>query len=110
MQCRLADMQAVTWLMTVPGASRTVLDIRIPYANASLADVLGHVPDQFASQATAELLAQSAYQHAANLAPFGTPLLGVACTCALVTDRLKKGKHKVSPAAMTCIYDLFLTS
>lgn len=81
--------------MTVSGASRTVLDIRVPYANASLAGVLGHVPTNYASQDTAASMAQAAYRNAANLSPFGTQILGVSCTCALITDRVKKGNHKV---------------
>ena len=81
--------------MTTPGASRTILDIRVPYANTSLAEVLGHAPDNYASDATAAAMAQAAYRQAANLASFGTKVFGVACTCALVTDRIKKGDHKV---------------
>ena len=33
-------------LLTVPGASATVLDARIPYANAALAEFIGAVPEQ----------------------------------------------------------------
>ena len=89
-------MQAVTWLLTVPGASRTLLDVRIPYATSSLTEVLGHVPDNYATKSTAALMAQAAYRHAADLAPFGASLLGVSCTCSLVSDRLKKGDHKLT--------------
>ncbi|NCF44140.1 MAG: hypothetical protein GWP70_04885, partial [Proteobacteria bacterium] len=32
-------------LLAVPGASRTVLDATIPYANAALAQLLGGVPE-----------------------------------------------------------------
>lgn len=41
--------QAVAWLLSVPGASRTVLDMRIPYSRASLKDVLGKSPETYAS-------------------------------------------------------------
>lgn len=40
--------QAVAWLLSVPGASRTVLDMRIPYSRASLQDVLGKSPEVYA--------------------------------------------------------------
>lgn len=33
-------LQALSWLLTVPGSSRTILDARIPYAQAALAQVL----------------------------------------------------------------------
>lgn len=39
----------MAWLLSVPGASRTVLDIRVPYNRASLADLLGHAPAVYAS-------------------------------------------------------------
>lgn len=42
-------MQAVGWLLAVPGASRTVLDMRIPYSRASMADMLGAVPQSYTS-------------------------------------------------------------
>jgi nicotinamide mononucleotide (NMN) deamidase PncC len=38
------------WLLSVPGASRTVLDIRVPYSRASLADMLGAAPQTYASK------------------------------------------------------------
>ena len=42
-------LQAVAWLLSVPGASRTVLDMRIPYSRNSLNDVLGKSPESYAS-------------------------------------------------------------
>lgn len=38
----------MAWLLSVPGASRTVLDMRIPYSRNSLKDVLGKSPDSYA--------------------------------------------------------------
>ena len=78
-----------------------MLDVRIPYANSSVAEVLGSVPQQYASQDTAVAMARAAYQKAANLAAFGTELLGASLTCALVTDRPKKGEHKVGRKCQT---------
>ncbi len=40
-------------------------------------------------------MADAAFKSATTLAPFGVPLIGLGCTCALVTDREKKGDHKV---------------
>ena len=42
-------MQAVSWLLSVPGASRTVLDVRVPYSRTSMAEVLGAPPANYAS-------------------------------------------------------------
>ena len=60
-----------------------------------MAEVLGREPEKFASTQTAVDMARSAYRQAAHLSPFGTAILGVSCTCALATGRIKKGDHKV---------------
>lgn len=92
--------QALSWLLTVPGASRTVLDARVPYATQALADVLGGTePATFASPETARGMAAAAYRAAVQVAPYGTPVVGLGCSCALATDRPKRGDHKVIVAA-----------
>lgn len=87
-------MQAPSWLLSVPGASRTVLECRIPYSSSSLTQLLGHTPASYASATTAEAMAKEAYRQAAALSPFGTPILGVGATCALATDRDRLGDHR----------------
>lgn len=87
--------QAPAWLLTVPGASRTVLEVRVPYATGSLAAVLGGEPKAYASAETALEMAKAAFCHAADLSPFGADIVGIGCTCALATDRSKRGEHKV---------------
>eukprot|EP00887_Chlorella_sp_A99_P007845 scaffold20.g7845.t1 len=91
---------AVSWLLTVPGASRTVLEVRVPYSPVSLGEVLGYCPKAYANAETAAALARAAFRHAADLSPFGTDVVGVGCTCALATDREKRGEHKAFVA--TC--------
>ena len=87
--------QALADLLAVPGASRTVLEALIPYSAKSLAEFLGTSPSQAVSTATAKELAQAAYQRALQLRENNTiPVVGVACTAALVTDRPKKGEHR----------------
>lgn len=87
--------QSVSWLLSVPGASRTMLEVKVPYSTSSLAEVLGHEPEAaYASSETAAELARAAYRQAANLSEFGAAILGVGCTCALTTDREKRGEHK----------------
>ncbi len=88
--------QALTWLLTVPGASRTVLESRVPYAQSALHNILGQGTANYASVGTANSMAKAAYQQAAKLSPFGVSIVGVGCTCALMTDRIKKGDHKAS--------------
>ena len=92
-----AGIQALSWLLAVPGASHTVLDARVPYAPAAMAELLGATPETFASPETAVAMARAAYRQAAHLAALGEPLVGLGCTCALATDRPKQGQHKAWP-------------
>lgn len=86
----------LTWLLSVPGASKTVLEARIPYGGGkSMAEILAREPETYACTLTAVEMARAAYRQAAHLSEFGVPILGVSCTCALATDRVKKGDHKV---------------
>ncbi|KAL6763702.1 hypothetical protein V8C86DRAFT_2488580 [Haematococcus lacustris] len=86
--------QAVAWLLTVPGASNTVLEANVPYCRGSLVDLLGQEPEQYCSAATAIDMARVAFQRAATVASFGVPLLGVAATCSLASVPLKRGAHR----------------
>jgi nicotinamide mononucleotide (NMN) deamidase PncC len=86
-------------LLTTPGASGTVLEAVVPYAQAALTDLLGRAPDQACSPATARSLAMSAFDRARELGahePFG-----LGCTASLATDRVKRGKHRACVAVQT---------
>ena len=93
--------QAISWLLTVPGASRTVLETLVPYSEQALESFLGEVPSQIASPETAETMARQAYSRAIELAPSNTPAVGIACTAAIATDRPKRGAHRVHVARST---------
>jgi hypothetical protein len=56
-------------------------------------------PAQFCSAAAAAAMARAAYRRAADHTPFGTPILGVAATCALASDPPKRGEHRAYVAA-----------
>jgi len=84
---------AVAELLAVPGASRTILEARVPYHNQSLIEFLGRTPEQFCSAETSRAMAQRAFERAAVLAP-GQPIIGLGCTATLATDRPKKGDHR----------------
>jgi hypothetical protein len=91
-------------LLTTPGASATVLEARVPYAAAAMAELLGRVPEQACSDATARALAMAAFQRApardrrwaAGIRPFG-----LACTASLATNRSKRGAHRAHVALQT---------
>lgn len=89
----------LTEILGTAGASRTVLDARIPYSDAALSELLGAAPEQSCSEATARAMAMSAFQQArllGALRPFG-----FACTASLATDHVKKGDHRAHAAIQT---------
>ncbi|HYT88467.1 MAG TPA: hypothetical protein VEL76_07145 [Gemmataceae bacterium] len=84
---------AAAALLNVPGGSRTLLEVSIPYNQQALTEYLGRAPEQFCSSATSLTLARRALERARWLAP-GQPVAGVGCTASLATDRPKKGDHR----------------
>jgi hypothetical protein len=84
---------AAALLLNVPGGSRSVLEVRVPYGESSLVEFLGYRPEHFCTVATSRDMAARAYERAGWLAP-GEPVVGLACTASLATDRPKKGDHR----------------
>jgi nicotinamide mononucleotide (NMN) deamidase PncC len=80
------------WLLSVPGGSRCLLEVVIPYAERALNEFLGHRPDSFCSEPTAVEMARRSRERAGWLA--GGEGAGVACTAGLRTDRPKRGDHR----------------
>ena len=104
----------VSDLLQVPGASNTVLESRIPYAQASLTDLLGRAPDQACSLDTALDLASTAFARALALAPDRPGhLLGIGLTASLASQPIKRGPHRVHLAIQsqqrTCWWHLELS-
>jgi hypothetical protein len=103
---------AVGLLLSVPGGSRTVLEVTVPYDERALADFLGRRPEQFCSLATSGDMAARARARARWLLP-GEAVAGVGCTASLATDRPKRGDHRfhltVQRGADSAGYSLTLT-
>ncbi|HEY2250431.1 MAG TPA: CinA family protein, partial [Planctomycetaceae bacterium] len=93
--------RAISRLLSVPGASRTILEAIVPYAEPALARFLGGKPDQFCSPGTARTMAMAGYRRALADAGSPTQALGLACTASLATDRPKHGPHRLHVAAQT---------
>lgn len=71
--------RAVADLLTVPGASRTVLEAWAPYGERSLTGCLGATPRQAVSVETASAMARKACERAIRLRPRAdAPVMGVA--------------------------------
>lgn len=109
-------------VLGVPGASRTVLEAKVPYAAASLAELLGGQPEQACSGPTARAMAMAALQRALHLAQSAEPsavggaeappagpnagpgadhIFGFAATASLATDRAKRGPCRAHVAVQT---------
>lgn len=106
--------RAVAELLEVPGGSRTLLEAVVPYSAAALSQWLGAEPEHFCSAHTARLMAMAAYRRAeklaaiepprqANAAPLaaGATLAGIGCTASLLSDRPKRGQHRIHVAYQT---------
>jgi len=93
--------RAIAELLEVPGASRTVLEVVVPYSGPALIDWLGGPPDQFCSAETARAMAMAAFRRACRLNEGEEPSAGVACTASLATDRPKRGPHRAHVAIQT---------
>lgn len=102
--------QALTWLLELPGSSRTVLEISVPYGPEALEEQLGYTPPKFVTPEVAQQLATRAFEHAQKLTS-GIPL-GVGCTASLATLHPKRGEHRVVIAVRSSegftTYDLIL--
>jgi hypothetical protein len=89
-----AGNSALSWVLGVAGASRTVLEALVPYSGRSLEQYLGHAPKQAVSATSARLMARAAYRRSLILREGSSPVLGVSCTAAIATDRRKRGAHR----------------
>jgi hypothetical protein len=88
-----AGTDALSWLLGVAGASRTIIEALVPYDSAAFTDFLGQEPEQYVSAETAALMAGRALTRGRWLRP-GETVIGVACTATIVTDRPKRGEHR----------------
>ncbi len=87
-------------LLNVPGASRTVVEIQVPYAIPALEQFLCFAPERACSVATSQAMARRAWQRARWLADT-TEVFGLGCTASLATDRPKKGAHRFHVSLQT---------
>lgn len=99
--------QAISRLLEVGGASRTVFEAIVPYSAAALDDWLHARPEHYCSPPTARAMAMAAFERARRLtadeasAHRNSDLAGVACTASLASDRPKRGAHRAHIAVQT---------
>ena len=94
---------AISALLGIPGASRTVLEALVPYSPPSLATLLGAAPGQACSERTARSMAMAAFLRARTYVEDASDghLFGLAATCSLASDRPKRGDHRIYVACQT---------
>jgi nicotinamide mononucleotide (NMN) deamidase PncC len=91
--------RAIADLLSVPGASATMLEAIVPYAAKALAEWLGGKFDQASSEPTARAMAMAGFERARTLsAADPTTLCGIGATASLATTRPKRGPHRVHVA------------
>ena len=93
--------QAISDLLSVGGASNTVLAATVPYAASALAAWLGATPEHYCCDRTARAMAMVGYRRAVKLAPDEPNVVGIGCTASLASDRPKRGAHRVYLAVQT---------
>ena len=94
-----AGTQAVAWLLGVSGASRTILEVVVPYGRLAMQEFLGFEPTQSAAAETARQMARRAYQRAKAQLEDDSPAVGLSCAAAIATDRYRRGDHRAFVAA-----------
>ncbi|KAG0456402.1 hypothetical protein HPP92_024190 [Vanilla planifolia] len=94
--------QALGWLMSVPGASNTILEVVVPYSRPSMIQLLGKVPMQYTNQQIAEEMAVLAYNRALKLSKAGCAVVGVGFTGSLASKQTKLGDHRFYLSTRTC--------
>ncbi|MEW5988888.1 MAG: hypothetical protein AB1791_19870 [Chloroflexota bacterium] len=108
-----AGTQALSWLLGVAGASRTLLEALVPYAATSFDEFLGQRPPQYVAAKAARMLAGRAMTRARWLREHDERVVGLACTATIVTDRPKRGEHRAHVATWEAErvrhYTLYLT-
>lgn len=86
---------AISSLMSVPGASQSILESYVPYSRESLDIHLNKQPDHYCSQATTLHMASLAYGKAIKISNSNKKFLfGISVTASLKSNYNKLGEHR----------------
>ena len=89
-----AGTQALSDILGIAGATRTLLEAIVPYNTSAFDEFLGKTPAQYVAADTARRMAGRAYTRARWLDSGTEPVAGLSCTATIVTDRPKQGEHR----------------
>ncbi len=90
---------AIAELLRIPGGSRLLVEAQVPYDENALSAFLGAAPAQYCSAETAAAMARTARLRATAMLPPGSDIVGLGATAALVSDRPRRGEHRIHVAA-----------
>ena len=94
--------RAISDLLTVPGASATVLEAVVPYSLPCSEDWLDGKVDHACSERTARAMAMAAFERARQLSTADPRrLIGIGATASLASTRPKRGPHRIHVAWQT---------
>ncbi len=87
---------AISSILAVPGASKTLLEATVPYDTNSLHQYVGGKVDQACSAQTAQAMAMAAFIRCQKLLPDSPvdALFGLGCSAAIATDRTRRGTNR----------------
>ena len=94
-----AGGSAISGLLGVAGASRTLIEAQVPYSINALNSYVGVSADQHVSMEESKIMAFKAYERAVLLSGSDSGdqemrLIGLSCTAAIATDRLRRGENR----------------
>ena len=87
-------VQAVSWLLSIPGASQTILEANIPYAEDALSAFAPGIRGPAVSVDRACDLADRAFDRSISRSRGQGPIVGAGCTAALATERKRHGEEQ----------------
>jgi len=93
--------EAISHLVSTPGASAAVLEGLVPYARESVDRLLGGPQETYCSSRAARRLAVMAWQRACGYGAAPEQAVGAAVTASLRTTQPKRGEHRVIVAVQT---------
>lgn len=93
--------QGISWILGVHGASRTILDVHIPYSRPAFREAVftKKWAGGYCSAESARELAKAAYVRGIRLSNAGDEVLGLASTAVLESGREIKGGRRAFVAA-----------
>ena len=114
-------VEAVPMLLSVPGGSRSVMDVQVPYATLALKHALDNnlaSCDSYCSEKIATIMAMKARDRARELhlqesrnvseVTTGAHIFGIGCSASLVSATPKRGLHQahICMASSDAVYNI----